>query len=286
MKSLLDAGYTIQPQSASGRSVYTIMKGSTFDVKLSDLQNYRILSKSTAGGPSSPQGSQWETYTCKGACAASWGDTSETVSGSKGMFKSWTKTEAAQKGQRICRNDVCTLRTTFDSVTESRSEGVLFDTRAVTQNSCTNDVCTLNRHVEKSLSSSSKAGIGAGVSSAISCTIAYSRKADSGTGVEATIGAWAEECVPEVMRSGVSGFVLGLSSKIPMVGPVLPVIMQMSGIIDGCGSGSSQVCQCEIAKVLVIAGPAIGLTAVFPAGGWLASSAWSGVMAANMWSCV
>merc|ERR1712079_37069 len=117
------------------------------------------------------------------------------------------------------------------------------DHHQVRDTSCSNDVCSVKVRQESSLAAPAKAGIGATVSSAISCTGQHIKK-DS-----ATFGTWAEECIPAALMSGGIGLVIGAISKVPLVGPVVPVAMQAASVIDACsdafGSGGDR-CTCEL----------------------------------------
>lgn len=196
------------------------------------------------------------------------------------FFKTNTKTTHDSVKHRTCTNDVCSLHTATKTVQSTKSEGLFRDQTKVKQTTCSNDVCRREVSQQTSLAAPAKAGIGAAVSSVVSCTGQQLQKKD------ATFGKWAEECVPAAFMSGGIGLVIGAISKVPLVGPVIPVVMQVAGLLDACSDDSKGQarCGCEVTRTLAIAVPSATVGMAFP-GAWLATSFVSGGIAGVLPQC-
>jgi hypothetical protein len=193
------------------------------------------------------------------------------------MFKTRTQTVDNVVRQSSCTNDVCTVHRAQTIVSDTKSEGLFVDRHQIKQTTCSNDVCSIKQVKRNSLAAPAKAGIGASVSSALMCTGQHLQKD------EATLGTWAEECIPAALVSGSLGFVIGAVSKVPLVGPAIPVAMQAAGIIDACRDAAEH-CSCEIGRTLVIVGPSLLIGSTLP-GGWFFGSVASGTIGGLVPQC-
>lgn len=193
------------------------------------------------------------------------------------LFKTQKHTVDDVVRRRSCNDDVCTIHKGQKITSDTKSEGVFVDRHQVKETTCTNDVCSVKRVKHNSLAAPAKAGIGATVSSGLTCTGQHIQKNN------ATFGTWAEECVPAALMSGGIGLAIGVFSKVPLVGAAVPVVLQVSGIVDTCAH-STERCACEISRTLAIVGPTMFLGVLVP-GSWLGASILSGVIGGALPLC-
>lgn len=203
------------------------------------------------------------------------------------MFRTRTHTLENVAKQGACVNDLCMIQKTSKTLIETKSEGLFVDRYQIKETTCSNDVCSIPKMKQHSaLAAPAKAGIGATVSSVISCTGHHLQKE------EVTFETWTGECIPAAFLSGSVGLAIGVISKVPLVGPMVPVVMQIAGVLDACSESDSEGesdaeedrCACEVGRTLAIAVPTVALGSVVP-GGWLGASIMSGVIGGALPQC-
>jgi len=179
------------------------------------------------------------------------------------------------------------IRSRQSNVTQKYEEGYLYNTvktkektvqvskykdpKRKTKRTTTSD----GTKTEIELTEASKAGISAGIQSLSRGTI--NMILNKG---EFSLGDWFKECVPNAIKEGVYGLIVGgIMSKmdqIPLIGPVLRIVLCASNLIEKYYNGGKVDLAKEIATMMVEIGITIAVASV-PGIGWIGAAVLKGV---------